>query len=63
MKNYGLYTKGLSEASEIILKIQAVTLEEAISTFALIKKLPKKSILEIYEVSEIITISGRQDND
>ena len=53
MKNYGLYTKG-KENEEIINRIQAETLEEAIILFSKIKNLSNKSILEIFEVKEII---------
>jgi hypothetical protein len=54
MKNYGLYTKNKEKAEEIINRIQAETLEEAIILFSKIKNISKRSILEIFEVKEII---------
>ena len=53
MKNYGLYTKGKERVEEIIHRIQAETLEEAIILFSKVKKLSKRSIVEIFDVKEI----------
>ena len=50
MKNYGLYTKSITE---VINKIEAVSMEDAIFKFASIKKLTMKNIVEIFEVKEI----------
>ena len=53
MKNYGLYTKGIERVEEVIHRIQAETLEEAIILFSKIKNLSKRNIVEIFEVKEI----------
>ena len=51
MKKYGLYTKG--KPLEILNKIQSESLEEAIEIFAKIKRIPKKNLIEIWDVKEI----------
>ena len=54
MKNYGLYTKERgNRVVEIINRVQAETLEEAIIIFSKIKKLTKKNIIDIFDVKEI----------
>jgi hypothetical protein len=53
MKNYGLYTKGKERVEEVIHRIKAETLEEAIALFSKVKKLSKRSIVEIFDVKEI----------
>jgi hypothetical protein len=50
MKNYGLYTK---ELSDIIHKVKANTIEEAITFFSKSKKLSKKIVVDIWLVKEI----------
>jgi hypothetical protein len=53
MKNYGLYTKLKNNSvNELVYTLRAETLEEAIILFAKRKKLPKKDLLEIFEVKE-----------
>jgi len=54
MKNYGLYTKEIeTKVVEIINRVQAETLEEAIVLFSKIKNLSKKNIIDIFDVREI----------
>lgn len=54
MKNYGLFTKsGTNKVVEIINRVQAETLEEAVIIFSKIKKLSKKNIIDIFDVREI----------
>jgi hypothetical protein len=53
MKNYGLYTKGNNKIIDIVNKVQAQTLEDAISFFAKVKKLSKKNLIDIWDVKEI----------
>ena len=53
MKQYGLYTKGKSDVLDILNKIQAGSLEDAIEIFAEIKKISKKNLIEIWDVKEI----------
>lgn len=50
MKNYGLYIK----ENEVISKIKAESMEEAITIFSKIKSLNRKNLLDIFEIKEII---------
>jgi hypothetical protein len=54
MKQYGLFTKKLSDIkSDVIAKIRAYSLDEAITLFSKIKKLEKSNIVDIFDVKEI----------
>lgn len=54
MKQYGLFTKKMvGVRADVVAKIEAHTLEEAINLFSKIKKLEMSSIVEIFDVKEI----------
>lgn len=54
MKQYGLFTKELKNLkSDVIAKIEAHSLDEAITLFSKIKKLEKSNIVDIFDVKEI----------
>ena len=53
MKIYGLYIKNITK-EEIIKKVNAVSVDEAVSMFSLIKNLTKENIINIFKVKEIL---------
>ena len=53
MKIYGLYINNITK-EEIIKKVNAVSVDEAVSMFSLIKNLTKENIINIFKVKEIL---------